>query len=260
MTVILEWSFGVVGRTPHGLRVIDDGRVEFFGDVEAVISEGRIQRRDVPLQWRHQWTYTGEQLAALRAEIVAADEPPLAGQYGADSTGSHPQRHVWRFDTGEQQKVVTVDGWPHTRVAALDRLQRRIFELHPAPAQSSVWRIWTGAEVVERQATADPSSIPVLAALAAALFVPAASAPVGGRGQPPPEATPLVSVTFSSAGEPVDQLQVSWSGRWSLTGRDGQSSVELPAPRLAAIEAAIAAVDWPATPPVLGPRPTSGHG
>ena len=43
----------------QGLRVLDDGRLEYRGDVEVDLDAGgQAELRRVPLEWRPQWTYT----------------------------------------------------------------------------------------------------------------------------------------------------------------------------------------------------------
>jgi len=77
----------------QGLRVLDDGRLEYRGDVAVdVDAGGHADLRSVPLEWRLQWTYTGPELDEVRRAIAAADDPPLRASYGPDERAIHPHR------------------------------------------------------------------------------------------------------------------------------------------------------------------------
>ncbi len=74
-----------------GLRVLDDGRLEYRGDVEVDLdAHGQAELRSVLLQWRLQWTYTESELEQVRGAIAAADDPPLRAEYGPDTRAIHP--------------------------------------------------------------------------------------------------------------------------------------------------------------------------
>ena len=128
----------------QGLRVLEDGRVEYRGDVDVTVgARGQAEVTPVPLAWRHQWTYAPDELDGLRRAMAAADDPPLRAEYGPDTRAIHPQEHVWRLRVGDRVREVTVHGWPGTQVAPLEELWRQIFALHPPPPETSVWRVWT---------------------------------------------------------------------------------------------------------------------
>ena len=131
---LLELEFG---GGEQGLRVLDDGRLEYRGDVDVDVgADGRAcSCGRVPLAWREQWTYTEPELAELRAAIAAADEPPLAGSYGSADGVIHADRHVWRLHIGHRVREVAIEGWPRTRVAPLERLWRLLFALHKPPGR-----------------------------------------------------------------------------------------------------------------------------
>lgn len=255
---LLELEFG---GGEQGLRVLDDGRLEYRGDVDVDVgADGRASLRPVPLAWREQWTYTEPELAELRAAIAAADEPPLAGSYGSADGVIHADRHVWRLHIGHRVREVAIEGWPRTRVAPLERLWRLLFALHKPPGETTVWRVWTAAGPVERLVEADLAEVPVLDGVVAAVFNAEATAPEGEgeRGDDgPPAGVPLVEVAFRAEGEEFDRLQVFDDGR-QVELRDGGR--EEPAPlgpeRMRAIRAALRGVRWQALPQRLGPRPS----
>ncbi|MBA3429132.1 MAG: hypothetical protein H0U07_11275, partial [Actinobacteria bacterium] len=203
-----------------GLRVLDDGRLEYRGDVEVDLdAHGQAELRSVPLQWRLQWTYTESELERVRGAIAAADDPPLRAEYGPDTRAIHPQEHVWRLRVGDRLREVTVHGWPGTRVEALEHLWRRLFELHQPPGETSVWRVWTDGGPVERLVDCEVGEVPVLAGVLRALFHPETIAPEG-EGEPgaggPPADVPLVEVAFLSergGDRPPSGLQRWPSGR-----------------------------------------------
>jgi hypothetical protein len=234
----------------QGLRVLDDGRVEYRGDVEVTVgARGQAELHQVPLAWRPQWVYAPDELDALRRAIAAADDPPLRREYGPDTQAIHPQEHVWRLRVGDRLREVTVHGWPGTRVEALEELWRQIFALHPPAPETTVWRVWTPDGTVERAVDGDA---PTLADALRALFHDDAVAPEG-VGEPdaggPPSGVPLVEVEFQTeAGEEIDRLQVFDDGR-QVELRDGgtHDPGRLPPERMRAIRAALRAVDWNAT-------------
>jgi hypothetical protein len=237
----------------QGLRVLDDGRLEYRGDVDVgVNAEGGAELHSVPLEWRLQWTYTAPELEALRQAIAAADDPPLRASYGPDTRGIHPQEHVWRLRVGPEVREITVRGWPGTRVAALERLWRRLFELHQPPGETSVWRVWTDEGPVERLVDGEVGDVPMLAGALQALFHTEATAPPG-EGEPgphgPPADVPLVEVAFRSEGEEIDRLQVFDDGR-QVELREGaaEDPGALAPERMRAIRSALRRVDWPALP------------
>jgi hypothetical protein len=237
----------------QGLRVLDDGRLEYRGDVEVDVgARGRAELRSVPLEWRVQWTYTARELEQLRRAIAAADDPPLRAEYGPDTRAIHPQEHVWRLRVGDRVREVTIHGWPGTHVDALERLWRRLFELHRPPGETSVWRVWTDAGPVERLVDGEVAQVPALAGALRALFHQEAIAPEG-EGEPgphpPPADVPLVEVAFRSEGEEIDRLQVFDDGR-QVELRDGatEDPGTLSPERMRAIRSALRDVDWPALP------------
>jgi hypothetical protein len=241
-----------------GLRVLDAGRVEYRGDVEVALdADGQARLRSVPLEWRLQWTYTEPELDELRRAIAAADDPPLRADYGPDTRAIHPQEHVWRLRVGDRVREVTIHGWPGTRVDALERLWRRLFELHQPPGETSVWRVWTDGGPVERLVDCDVARVPVLAGVSRALFNPEVTAPQG-EGEPgpggPPADVPLVEVAFRSEGEEIDRLQVFDDGR-QVELRDGaaEDPGRLSPERMRAIRSALRAVEWRALPQRIQP-------
>jgi len=232
----------------QGLRVLDDGRVEYRGDVDVSVgARGRAELHPVPLAWREQWTYAPDELDALRRAIAAADDPPLRAEYGPDTRAIHPQEHVWRLHVGDRVREVTVHGWPGTRVPALEQLWREIFALHPPEPETAVWRVWTPDGVVEH---AVEGEAPALAHATQALFHDEATAPEG-EGEPdaaPPAGVPLVEVEYRTAGgEEIDRLRVFDDGRQEEL-RDGatEDPGRLSPARMRAIRAALRAVDWDA--------------
>ena len=237
----------------QGLRVLEDGRVEYRGDVDVTVgARGQAELTPVPLAWRHQWTYAPDELDALRRAMAAADDPPLRAEYGPDTRAIHAQEHIWRLHLGDRVREVTVHGWPGTQVAPLEELWRQIFALHPPPAETSVWRVWTADGTVELAVDREVEQEPALAGALRALFHDDAVAPEG-EGEPaadgPPDGVPLVEVEFrTEAGEEIDRLQVFDDGR-QLELRDGaaEDPGQLSPERMRAIRAALRSVDWSAT-------------
>jgi hypothetical protein len=233
----------------QGLRVLDDGRVEYRGDVDVIVgARGQAELEPVPLAWRHQWTYEPDELDGLRRAIAAADDPPLRAEYGPETRAIHPQEHVWRLHVGDRVREVVVHGWPGTRVPALEELWRQIFALHPPAPETAVWRVWTPGGTVERSVDGEP---PALARSLRALFHDDATAPEG-EGEPaaggPPDGVPLVELEFRTEdGEEIDRLRVFDDGRQEEL-RDGavEDPGRLSAARMRAIRAALRAVDWDA--------------
>jgi hypothetical protein len=237
----------------QGLRVLDDGRLEYRGDVDVGIdAAGHAELRTVPLEWRWQWTYTEPELDALRQAIAAADDPPLRAEYGPDTRAIHPQEHIWRLRVGDRVREVTIRGWPGTRVGALEGLWRRLFELHQPPGETSVWRVWTDDGPVERLVDGEVAQVPVLAGALRALFHAEATAPEG-EGEPgsngPPGDVPLVEVAFRSEGEEIDRLQIFDDGRQvELRGGAAEDPGRLSPERMRAIRSALRQVGWRALP------------
>ena len=229
--------------------MLDDGRVEYRGNVEVDLdAAGHAELRAVPLEWRLQWTYTAAELEAVRRSIAAADDPPLHASYGPDKRAIHPQEHVWRLRVGDRIREVTIHGWPGTRVGALERLWRRLFELHQPPGETSLWRVWTDEGPVERLVDGEVGEVPALAGAPRALFHTEAIAPEGEGepgSHPPPPDVPLVEVVFRSDGEEIDRLQVFDDGR-QVELRDGaaEDPGRLSAARMRAIRSALRGVEW----------------
>lgn len=231
----------------QGLRVLEDGTVEYRGDVDVTVgARGQAELHPVPLAWRRQWTYAPDELDALRQAIAAADDPPLRAEYGPDTRAIHPQEHVWRLRVGDRVREVTVHGWPGTQVAPLEALWRQIFALHPPEPETALWRVWTPDGIVERAADGDA---PDLARATQALFHDDVTAPEG-QGEPapdgPPDGVPLVEVEFrTETGAEIDRLQVFDDGR-QVELRDGgaEDPGRLSPARMRAIRAALRAVDW----------------
>ena len=234
----------------QGLRVLEDGTVEYRGDVEVTVgARGQAEVHPAPLAWRRQWTYAPDELDALRRAIAAADDPPLRREYGPDTRAIHPQEHEWRLRVGDRLREVTVHGWPGTQVAPLEELWRQIFALHPPPRETTVWRVWTPDGTVERTVDGDADPVPALATALRVLFHDDAVAPEG-EGEPaaerPPDGVPLVEVEFrTDAGEEIDRLRVFDDGR-QVELRDGaaEDPGRLSAARMRAIRAALRSVDW----------------
>ena len=189
---------------------------------------------------------------ALRGAIADADDPPLRAEYGPDTRAIHPQQHVWRLRVGDRVREVTIRGRPGTRVDALERLWRRLFELHQPPGETSVWRVWTDDGPVERLVDGEVAEVPVLAGASRSLFHAEAIAPEG-EGEPsadgPPADVPLVEVAFRSEGEEIDRLQIFDDGR-QVELRDGatEDPGRLSPARMRAIRSALRRVDWRALP------------
>ena len=238
----------------QALRVFDDGRYEFRGDVEPSLGDdGRVKLTSVPLRWRLQWTFTPEEMEQLRAAIDAADDPPLRPRY--TSPGSiHGRNLTWTLRTSRRPVQVVVEGWPGAQAPALERLYRRLFEIHRPEGETSTWRLWTGTGVAEKLVACEPGSVPPLRGILAALFDPDA-APAGDGAAtvpPPPEDTPLAEVAFRKHDREVDRLLVYGDGRQTQV-RDGERKQlePLPPERVRRLRAEIGAASWDALPDKL---------
>jgi hypothetical protein len=238
----------------QALRVFADGRYEFRGDVLPRLGEdGRVKLDRVPLRWRLQWTFTPEEMEQLRAAIDAADDPPLRDRYTAPGS-IHGRDLTWTLRTSGRRAHVVVEGWPAAQAPALERLYRRLFEIHRPEGETSTWRLWTGAGVAEKLVTCEPGSVPALRGILAALFDPDA-APAGDGARTvaePPEDTPLAEVAFRRHDREVDRLFVYAGGRQAQL-RDGKREdlEPLPPARMRRLRAEIAAAGWDGLPDKL---------
>jgi hypothetical protein len=235
----------------QALRVLPDGRYEFRGDVEPEVSEdGGVTLRKVPLQWRLQWTFTPEELEQLRAAIDEADDPPLDPLYTAGRQ-IHGRNLIWTLRTSRRTARVEVQGWPAAQPRALERLYRRLFEIHRPPGETSTWRLWTGTGATEKLVPCEPGSVPQLRGVVAALFGSDDSPRPEGADvvDPPPDDTPLAEVAYRRDGEEFERLRVYGDGR-QIQVLDGQRHEldPLPGERVQALRAAIAAAGWDALP------------
>jgi hypothetical protein len=249
---LLELVYGTArDGGPNGLRVLDDGRFELRSDVDVdVDAEGRAQLRQVEPEWRLQWTYGPEELADLRREIAAATDPPLRRRYEPEGRMIHPGTHVWRLRTDGEVVETVVEGFPATRVPALDRLYRRLFELHRPERETSLWRVATPDGVVERLVDGDPEDVPALRPVLDAIYLRES------REDEPSRTTdgPLVEIEWRSGDEPVETTRVFGDGRQEVVSGSATERLEpLGAGQLAALEAALDAVDWASLPPVVRP-------
>jgi hypothetical protein len=235
----------------QALRVLPDGRYEFRGDVEPEVGDdGSVQLRAVPLEWRLQWTFTPPELEQLRAAIDEADDPPLEDTYRAGRQ-IHGRNLTWTLRTSQRTARVEVQGWPAAQPPALERLYRRLFEIHRAPGETSTWRLWTGAGATEKLVPCEPGSVPQLQGVVAALFGSGDAEPPAGADtvEPPPEGTPLAEVAFRRDGEEFERLRVYGDGRQTQVLDGERRELDpLPADRVRALRAAIAAVGWDALP------------
>jgi hypothetical protein len=234
----------------QGLRVWPDGRYEFRGDVQPSLGEdGRVKLEAVPLEWRLQWTFAPEEMEQLREAIDAADDPPLRERYSARQI--HGRNFVWTLRTSEREARVEVEGWPRAQPPALDRLYRRLFEIHRPEGETSTWRLWTGAGVAEKLVPCEPGSVPPLRGIVQALFNPdAATADEDAEAvDAPPEDIPLAEVAFRKDEREIDRLLVYGDGR-QLQVRDGERKTLQPLSeeRVRGLRAAIAAARWDAPP------------
>jgi hypothetical protein len=235
----------------QGLRVWPDGRYEFRGDVEPSLdADGRVKLESVPLKWRLQWTFTREEMEELQGAIDAADEPPLRPRYAAGGQ-IHGRNFVWTLRTSTREARVEVEGWPRAQPAALDRLYRRLFEIHRPEGETSTWRLWTGAGVAEKLVPCEPGSVPPLRGIVQALFNPDA-VPADEDAETvdaPPDDTPLAEVAFRKDDREIDRLLVYGDGR-QLQVRDGERTELEPfsAERVRGLRAAIAAARWDTLP------------
>jgi hypothetical protein len=237
----------------RALRVLDDGRFELRSDVDVdVDAEGRASVRPVPPEWRLQWTYTPEQLAELEREVAGALDPPLHPRYPSPTRGIHSRELIWRLrgDGGVVETVV--EGYPANRVAPLERLYHRLFELHEPEQETSLWRIRTPSGVVETLVDRDASEVADLRPVLEAIYRRDADAPEGPAPPPSDGGEPLVEIAWRSGGKPVDVTRVFADGRQEVV-RDGEvERLEPLSPgQLRALGAALAAVDWESLPPVL---------
>jgi hypothetical protein len=235
----------------QALRVLSDGRYEFRGDVEPEIGEdGEVSLRKVPLEWRLQWTFAPDELDQLRTAIDEADDPPLEPRYTAGRQ-IHGRNLTWTLHTSRRTARVEVQGWPAAQPAALERLYRRLFEIHRPPGETSVWRLWTGAGATEKLVPCEPGSVPRLQGVVAALFGSGDEAPPEGAEtvELPPDDTPLAEVAFRRDGEEFERLSVYGDGRQTqvLDGERRELDA-LPPERVQALRAAIAAAGWDGLP------------
>lgn len=215
----------------YGGRVFGDGRYELYS----------TQRPGDAPGWKPYDPFTPEQVAEIAAEVdrLAGELPDRVEGSGTPAADQPSAIFTLRG------RRVEVAQWPEA-APDLEALLDRIAELRKAPPVGSTWRLWSRGKVVELEALCDIGEVPALSSLRDALFMPGArgEAPAG---DPPPDGTPLVAITFKAPGGD-EQLDVYADGRRVDRAGGKESSQELSAGQLGAIHAAVAATDWAALP------------
>jgi hypothetical protein len=218
------------GEVATGLRVQPDGTLELLTDAG----------------WRTKWRYDDAELKQLRRAIADADRPPLESHYSRGEAPSHPMTARWRLRGDDGVKTVTVAAYEPGIVPPLDKLYRRVFELHREPPSDSVWRVKVGAETIERVVGCEPASVPALRPLVHALFV-------GKSGQRRARANdstePLVEIVWRTDGNETERTLVYEDGRnVSVRGRQEREEPPYTPAELEAIRVALRQIDWRSLP------------
>ena len=115
-------------------------------------------------------------------------EPPAAGRARAARRGSSRRTTAARTRSWSRAR--------RPRRRRCSACYRRIFELRPQPAASSLWRVRVGDDLVERHVDGEPAGVAAIAPLVDALFAPA-----GEPGDEPlpddPDAPLLVEIEWT---------------------------------------------------------------
>ena len=218
----------------YGGRVFADGRYELFTASGEQRPKWTPYEPFTPDQVQEIRTAVDEALDAGLPDRVTAEPPPLDAPTA-------------RFTLGDREIVVA--DWPANAPPELERLLERIGELRRRPPVPSTWELWTGKELVAREARCEVGEVARLEALRNAIFLPNPPSSSGaGATADPPAGTPLVRVTFATPkGDEV--LEVHADGRRvDRTPARGEQVQTLDADRMAAIRHALAAEDWAALP------------
>jgi hypothetical protein len=218
------------GEVATGLRVQPDGALELLS------TDG----------WQTKWRYDEAELQQLRRAIADADRPPLEAHYSRAEAPSHPMTARWRLRGENGVKSVTVAAYEPGIVPPLDKLYRRVFELHREPPSDSIWRVRVGDETIERVVGCEPASVPALRPLVHALFV-------GKSGQRRPLANdstePLVEIVWRTNGDETERTLVYEDGRnVSVRGKQEREEPPYTPAELNAIRAALQRIDWRSLP------------
>jgi hypothetical protein len=218
----------------YGGRVFADGRYELF------TASGQERPKWTPYE-----PFTPDQVQEIRSAVDEALDAGLPSRVTADPPPLDAP--TARFTLGDREIVVA--DWPAKAPPELERLLERIGELRRRPPVPSTWELWTGKELVAREARCEVGEVARLEALRNAIFLPNPPSSSGTGSTPdPPAGTPLVRVTFATPkGDEV--LEVHPDGRRvDRTPAQGEQVQSLEADRMAAIRHALAAEDWAALP------------
>ncbi|MGE0642599.1 MAG: hypothetical protein AB7P24_02915 [Nitrospira sp.] len=257
---LLEMIIDRSQSSSTGIRVYTDGRYDSLSDTQIdVAPDGKNSTRRVPLAWRTVMTYSANELNELSAAIQSADFPSLQQRYAPSGTVHDGGTQTWRVWLKGTRYEVKVEGYPVTTVPALETLFRRLSELRKLAPSSSIWRVWVGGTMQQRNVNCDASAVVELRPLLQAIFNPqqalAGSSPI-------PSAVPhnltadmlLVDILWHEQGRPDDRTLVYGDGR-VLSQVEGQQSLlrTLNGAQLAQLLEAGANIKWAQLPdPVCG--------
>ena len=148
----------------QGLRVLDDGRLEYRGHVDVDLDAGGQAELARPARLAPALDLHGARAGRAAPRDRRGGRPAAARRVRPRHPSDPSAGARLALRVGDRMREVTIHGWPGTRVAALERLWRRLFELHQPPGETSVWRVWTDGGPVERLVDAEVAQVPVLAA------------------------------------------------------------------------------------------------
>lgn len=235
---------------PTGIRVYTDGRYDYLSDVQIdVAADGTSTTRSVPLDWRTVTTLSASELDELQTAIRSADIPNLQQHYTPTGTVHDAGSQTWKVWLDGTQYEVKVEGYPVTKVPALETLYRRFNELRQLPPSSSNWRVWVDGTIHERNVNCDISGVAKLRPLVHSIFTPQEQP----GESPPAQAAPpsissdtlLVEITWHEQGRPDERTLVYGDGRVLSVMEEQQTVLRtLNAGQLTALIQAGKSIDW----------------
>jgi hypothetical protein len=230
---------------PTGSRVFRDGRYEFLSDSEIIVAkDGSSTRKTVELKWREVFVFTPNELAQLERAIQDANIPSLNAVYAPSGQTSNTSTMTWRVLLNAQVKQIVVQGYPETKVPALDTLYKRFNQIHQYPKASSVWQVWTKTGVVRRTFECDVSSVDFLRPVLQALFIPSETSSNNGTVSLEPQ-TQILEIAWREAGVEVERTRLYADGRYVEVGKNSESLVKtLSAVQVNAFLEQLHNIDW----------------
>lgn len=239
---LVQWVIQPRSGAPTGARVLRDGRYQSRGGHIEFDPNGTLRVTPASTDWETSFRYTPSELVAVRAALASAPLSTLPRRVAGPERLVGGGRMTWSFGSELGAHDIVLEGYPASRLAALDALWLVIEAARRAPVESSRWRVLVRGALVERTVLGAVVARPELQRIVGALY----KAP-GFGPTPASEGPPRVEVSFFQDGA-LDGVTRLYENGVLTEGADGgeQPVRTLTRPGMEQVQAALDAA-WPPT-------------